>query len=252
MRRLLTIATLLTSALLATAHPASAQAPPRAPRSLLVVRVMDEQGKPLLGARVTVGGVDRAATTTATGEATLEQVPQGLRLVDVRRQGYAPERVASLFTPGDTVRREVRMTPDAVELEELTVTSWGRSVRLRNNGFYDRQRRGFGASMTRDQIQNLHAYHTTDIFRYTRGFKVVTTGPRNLVMSSRGGLNACLPHVYVDGIRMAIRRADDQADALESVPVDNIEAVEAYQGATVPPEFNLNGTACGVLLIWTR
>jgi hypothetical protein len=250
MRRTLTIATLLPLALLATAHAASAQA--RAPRSLLVVRVLDEQGHPLVGARVTVGGVDRGATTGASGEATLDQIPQGLRLVDVRRQGYAFQRVASLFTPGDTVRRELRMTPDAVELEGLTVTSWGRSVRLRNNGFYDRQRRGFGASMTRDQIENLHAFHTTDIFRYTRGFRVVTTGSRNIVVSSRGGLGACLPHVYVDGVRMVMRRADDQADALETVPVDNIEAVEAYQGATVPPEYNLNGTSCGVLLIWTR
>jgi hypothetical protein len=251
MRRLLAIATLLPLAFLATAHSASAQAA-SAPRSRLVVRVMDERGHPLVGARVTVGGVERAATTAASGEAALEQIPEGLRLVDVRREGYAPQRVASLFTPGDTVRREVKMTPDPVELEELTVTSWGRSVRLRNNGFYDRQRRGFGASMTRDQIEHLHAFHTTDIFRYTRGFRVETSGPRDIVVSSRGGIGACLPHVYVDGIRMAMRKATDQADALESVPVDNIEAVEAYQGVTVPPEYNLNGTSCGVLLIWTR
>lgn len=251
MRRLLAIAMLLPLALLATAHPASAQAP-RAPRSLLVVRVMDEQGKPLLGARVTVGGIDRAAITGGSGEAALEQIPEGLRLIEVRREGYAFQRVATLFTPGDTVRREVTMTPDAVELAGLTVTSWGRNVRLRNNGFYDRQRRGFGASMTRDQIEHLHAYHTTDIFRYARGFKVVPSGSRDIVVSSRGGITSCIPQVYVDGIRMAVRRAQDQADALESVPTDNIEAIEAYQGATVPPEFNVNGTACGVLLIWTR
>ncbi|HEV7590546.1 MAG TPA: carboxypeptidase regulatory-like domain-containing protein [Longimicrobium sp.] len=253
MRRHLPIATLFLLALLAIAHPAAAQG--RAPRSLLVVRVVDEQGHPLMGARVTVGGVDRGANTRGSGEATVEGIPRGLRLVDVRRQGYAFQRVAADFVGGDTVRREVRMTPSAVELEGLTVTSWGRNVRLRNNGFYDRQRHGFGSFMTRDQIEQLHAYHATDIFRWMRGFAVIPSGSRDIVVTTRGpgGFGSCLPHVYVDGNRMFVRNAREQADALEAVPTDNIEAVEGYQGAaSIPAEYNMTGSVCGVLLIWTR
>ena len=251
--RLLPFAALLPLALLAAAHSAAAQG--RAPRSLLVVRVVDEQGSPLMGARVTVGGVDRGATTGGSGEAMVEAIPRGLRLVEVRRQGYAPERVAADFTPGDTVRREVKMTPDAVELEGLTVTSWGRSVRLRNNGFYDRQRRGLGSFITRDQIERLPAYHTTDIFRYMRGFAVVPSKARDIVVATRGpgGFGSCLPQVYVDGNRMFVHSEDDQANALETVPPENVEAIEAYQGAaTIPAEYNMTGSVCGVLLIWTR
>jgi hypothetical protein len=254
MRRHLTIATLLPLALLATARSATAQAP-RAPRSLLAVRVLDEQGHPLIGARVTVGGVEREAFTAGSGEATLAAIPPGVRLVEVRRQGYALQRAAAAFAGGDTVHREVRMTPSEVELEGLVVTSWGRNVRLRNNGFYDRQRRGFGSFMTRDQIAQLHAYHATDIFRNMRGFAVIPSGSRDIVVTTRGpgGFGSCLPHVYVDGNRMFVRNAREQADALEAVPTDNIEAVEGYQGpATIPAEYNATGSVCGVLLIWTR
>jgi hypothetical protein len=128
-------------------------------------------------------------------------------------------------------------------------------VRLRNNGFYDRQRRGLGAFMTRDQIAQLNAYHATDIFRWMRGFMVIPSGPSNIVVTTRGpgGFGSCLPQVYLDGNRMFMRGARDQADALEAIPIDNIEAVEAYQGAaSIPAEYNATGSVCGVLLIWTR
>jgi hypothetical protein len=252
MRRNLVIATLLPLSLLA-AHHAAAQG--RAPRSLLVMHVVDEQGNPLVGARVTVGGVEQVAITAAGGEAAVAAVPPGVRLVEVRRQGYALQRAAAEFAGGDTVRREVRMTPSEIELEGLTVTSWGRSVRLRSIGFYDRQRRGIGSFMTRDEIAQLHAYHATDIFRWMRGFAVIPSGSRDIVVTTRGpgGFGSCLPHLYIDGNRMFVSNAREHADALEAVPPENIEAIEGYQGAaTIPAEYNATGSVCGVLLIWTR
>jgi hypothetical protein len=253
MRRLLPVVTLLPLALLAGAHSAAAQGD--APRSLLVVRVVDEQGHPLTRARVSVGGVEQEASTGGSGEATVPGVPPGVRLVEVRRQGYDFQRVAADFTGGGTVRREVVMKPGAVELEGLTVTSWGRSTKLRNNGFYDRQRHGFGSFMTRDRIEQLHAFHATDIFRDMRGFAVVPSGSRDIVVTTRGpgGFGSCLPQVYIDGNKMFVRSERDQADALESIPPENIEAIEGYQGAaSIPAEYNMTGSVCGVLLIWTR
>jgi outer membrane receptor protein involved in Fe transport len=109
--------------------------------------------------------------------------------------------------------------------------------------------------MTRDQIEQLRPYHSTDAFRYLRGFAVVPFGARDIVVTTRGpgGFGGCLPQVYVDGNRMFVRSPEDQADALETVPAENIEAIEAYQGAaSIPPEYNATGSVCGVLLIWTR
>lgn len=248
MRRLLLAATLFPLALCVRPAPAAAQPP----GSLLVVRVLDEQSHPLMGARVTVGGVDREVRSDGAGIARIERVPEGVRLVDVRREGYALQRVASVFTPGDTVRREVVMKPDPIELAELTVTTWGRSTRLIRNGFYDRQRRGLGVYMTRDQIERMRPYHLQQAFRFMRGFSVNTERAHDIVVATRGGIGKCVPHVYIDGNRMIMRRPEDQADALESIPPENVEAIEAYQGpATMPAEYALNGT-CAVILVWTR
>jgi hypothetical protein len=223
-------------------------------RSTLLVKVVDEKGAPISGAYVTVGGVEHGETTGRTGEAKLDAVPQGNRLVDVRRQGYAYRRVAADFVGGDTVRREVAMTPAPIELEGLVVTTWGRNMALIRNGFYDRQRRGFGAFMTRQRLDEIRPLHTSDAFRHMRGFMVLPNGSYDMVVSSRGrAMRRCIPSVYIDGMRMFVRDGRDQSEALNMVSPDDIEAIEAFQGsASIPAEYNTMGSTCAVLLIWTR
>lgn len=226
-----------------------------APRSLLLVKVVDEQNAPIQGAYVTVAGVEHGESTDREGVAKLAAVPQGNRLVEVKRQGYAYRRVAADFMGGDTVRKEVAMTPAPIELEGLVVTTWGRSMSLVRNGFYDRQRRGFGAFMTRQRLDELRPYRTAEAFRYMRGFMVVPRGSADIVVATRGGSlrNACLPSVYIDGMMMFVMSARDQAEAINMVSPDDIEAIEAFQGAaSIPAEYNPTGSACGVVLIWTR
>jgi hypothetical protein len=220
-------------------------------RSVLVVRVLDEQKRPLAGAFVTVGGVEHGGTSDASGQAWVTGIEAGNRLVEVRRTGYGFQRVAADFAGADTVRREVALAPAPVELEGITVTSWGRSMRLRRSGFYDRQRRGLGAFMGREQLDRIRPVHTIDAFRYMRGFLVLPVGPHQVVMGTRGG--GCLPNVYVDGAQMFVRDERDQEQALAMVSPDDVEGIEAYQGpASIPAEYNPLGSVCGVILIWTR
>ena len=238
-------------ALLLLGLPAAAYAQERAPRSVLVLHVRDEQGRPLMDAQVVVGGVRGAGRSNAGGEAFIDDIPAGNRIVEVRRPGYGMVRVAADFAPADTVRREVAMTPQPVELEGVTATSWGRSMRLRRSGFYDRQRQGLGAFLGREQLERMRPVHTVDAFRYVRGYKVLPKGPHQIVVGTRG--DGCLPDIYIDGNKMFVRDVRDQAQALGMVSPDNIEGIEAFQGpATIPVEYNPLGAACGVILIWTR
>jgi Carboxypeptidase regulatory-like domain len=247
------------AALLPLALPAAAQAqraPARAPGSVLLLQVRDEQGRPLSDAQVVVAGVNRSGRSDATGEAFVNQIPEGNRLVELTRPGYGQVRVAADFAGTDTVRREVRMTPQPVELEGVVATSWGRSMRLRRNGFYDRQRRGMGAYMTSDRIELLHPLRTVDIFRYMRGFLVRQTSSGPIVVGTRGngiGNADCMPTVYVDGTAMVSQSKKTQHDAIDMIRPDDLLAVEAYPGpATIPAEYNPLGSACGVILFWTR
>jgi hypothetical protein len=43
------------------------------------------------------------------------------------------------------------------------------------------------------------------------------------------------------------------ADALLTLAVIDVAAMEFYNGPSqVPPEFNRTGSACGVIVIWTK
>ena len=203
-----------------------------------------------------MAGVNKPVRSDAGGEAFVNQIPEGNRLVELTRPGYGQVRLAADFAGTDTVRREVRMTPQPVELEGVVATSWGRSMRLRRNGFYDRQRRGMGAYMTSDRIELLHPLRTVDIFRYMRGFLVRQTSSGPIVVGTRGNgiSNAdCMPTVYIDGTAMVSGSVKTQHDAIDMIRPDDLLAVEAYAGpASIPPEYNPLGSACGVILFWTR
>jgi hypothetical protein len=219
--------------------------------SVLQVHVVDEKGAPLPGAYVTVAGVQYGATTDAAGEARVTRVPRGNRLMIVSHLGYAFDRRPGEFSGRDTVRVQVAMKPAPVELEGITVTTQGRNMELVRNGFYDRQRRGMGAFMTRQRLDDLRPFRTADAFRYMRGFMVRPVGARNVVVGTRRGDN-CVPAVFLDGSEMYVRSYQDQVEVLDMVRPDDIEAIEAYQGPDIPGEYDPRGRYCGVIVIWTR
>lgn len=175
-------------------------------------------------------------------------MPPGRRLISISRIGYAPENAIVEFGREDE-HAEVVLRPQAMEIEGLRVRSSGRSAGLRNAGFYERQRRGYGAFMMREQIERRNAIRALDIFRQVRGFNVAVN-PRGqpFLISTR---NNCSPLIYVDGVLMYTEAG--RADPSDFVHPAEVEAIEAYSGlGTIPAEYNVTGSACGVVLIWTR
>ncbi|HEX5724138.1 MAG TPA: carboxypeptidase regulatory-like domain-containing protein [Longimicrobiaceae bacterium] len=247
------VRSLLALCALSLLAPAAVHAQRQA-RATLEVVVMDQGTRqPVAGATVRVSGVSRPVTTDAEGRARVAGVEAGARLVGVTRVGYAPARSMVEFPAGETVEAEVLLPAQAVELQTLRVTSWGRRTALVRNGFYDRQRTGMGTYFVREQIEAMRPMHLTDVIRRVRGFQVIPK-PRGggYTVVSRRSVNVsgtsmfCYPLVFVDGVRLG-------SDALDFVPWHEVEAVEGYAGpATIPPQYNPTGTACGVLLLWTR
>lgn len=258
--------------------PASSAA---AQRSTLVVHVADEGGHALSGARVAVAGTSATGATNGRGEARISGIEAGTRMIEVTRVGYALARVAADFA-GGTVEKSIAMTSEPVEVEGVTATASGRSVRLRQAGFYERQRRGNGAFMTGDELMAHPPRTLSDAFRRIRGYRldydahtgkyvaVAAHGDSDLggicglpkggarragtLSSSSSGScqQQCLPLVYVDGMQRATGSGADQARMFESIAPADVEAIEAYGAAEVPSEYNATGSACGVILIWMR
>lgn len=248
---------------LSLAPRAEAQERTRTRPAVLRVEVVDDStGQAVPRARVRVSGIARAEETDAAGTVALRGVTPGVHLVQVDRPGYAMRRFRVITQPGDSLDLEVGLVAqqEEVVLETLRVTSWGRRRALIDNGFYERQRQGSRSRfLTRDEVAAMRPNRTTDLFYRIPGFMLTASGRsgRLELQTTRGpsGLRSrkCVADVYMDGIRMGAATERDALGELDAIAPEDIEAIEAYvSAATIPPQFNTTGSACGVVAIWTR
>jgi hypothetical protein len=224
----------------------------------LVLTVVDSATRaPVSGARVGVAGVARPEFTNASGVVRIGPISPGQRIVEVRRVGYALGRVALDFGNRTRLEHEIALTAVPIELEAVTAVAAQQNRALEQSGFYRRERTGLGSFLRTEQIERLRPMRTIDLFRYMRGFQVSVT-PRGepLLVTSRGPVgfgSGCIPHVYVDGMRLAPGPGENAAHMVNVIPPEHLAAVEAFSGpAQIPAQYNATGAACGVVLLWTR
>jgi hypothetical protein len=243
----------LGTAALALASPGAAAAQHGARSADLVVTVVDaETGKPLPDATVRVTEHPSQGRTDAAGKTELRAIRPGTRVLEVSHFGYAMERAVVQFQPAaQPVEAEVELTPQPVELEGMVVTTWGRYTALRNHGFYDRQQRGGGEFFTADDLTRFQPRQMIDLFRHTTSMNVALDPKgRPYINVPRGGFN-CQPLVFLDGI--AVHRDQDGNVTLDMVNPESVAGIEVFAGiGNIPTEYNLTGSACGVILIWTK
>lgn len=236
--------------------------------SALWVGIATAQSAPLVGIVRSAGGLTLedahvqvlsmrlSATTDARGRFRFENLPVGPHDITVRRLGYSPITVRVELTPADSLARSFVLTP-IVELEVVRVET----TRVAIPEFEDRRARGAGHFITRPELDRLPHRRMADVLRRVPGLRL-TTNSRNrdevYAINSRGAITmsganpTCYVQVYLDGA--AVFSGGPQPPYnVNSLRTDDVEAVEYYAGgASIPAEFNRTGSACGVLVIWTR
>jgi len=243
---------LLSFAAVSSPSAAAAQSGPAGVR--VVVREV-ETGQAVPAAQVLVSRVGAVAVSDSTGLAQASVVPAGVRLVRVQRVGYLPESFTVEFRPGETLEAEVDLERAPLELDGLTVTELMPSRSLRNVGFYGRRKTGFGRFVDREEIQRRKDSQLSSLMRSIPGVNVVFC-PRTkcddegyvlLADATNVSINLqCRMKIYLDG--MPVKNED-----IDRMSVRSLEGVEAYpRNAGVPPEFGGTGSACGVILLWSR
>jgi Carboxypeptidase regulatory-like domain/TonB-dependent Receptor Plug Domain len=145
----------------------------------------------------------------------------------------------------------------AVRLDALTVEAAGnaRADRLWYGGFYERMRAGEGGRfVTREEIEMARPQHVADLLRRFPALdvRVGSYGEfgagRRLVVRLRQPLSirsACWSALYLNGMRV-------DSNAIDTLDPDDIEGIEVYTGAAIPPQFNGVDSACGVVAVWLR
>ncbi|MFL5540339.1 MAG: carboxypeptidase regulatory-like domain-containing protein [Longimicrobiaceae bacterium] len=148
-----------------------------------------------------------------------------------------------------TVQVEIRIATGEVTLDPLTVTARTappRSQWLEREGFYDREKTGFGVFLTQYELSQRMAVRPTDFFRGIAGVQVSTNGMRNRVIMTRSGSN-CAPRVLLDGGPVA----DSDLDSF--VQQQDVAAIEIYRGPSeIAGRWMGQSSSCGLIVIWTK
>jgi hypothetical protein len=240
-------------------------------RAAMDIRIFDASTKsPIEGARVAVTGTQQSAVSDSTGRVRVGGLAAGVHFVEASRIGYQTERFAAQFTAGDTLMAEVDLIAAPVALQGITAESERRGA-LHGTGFFERRDAGHGVFLTAADISKMSLERAVDIFRRVSGVRVVrySEGPGKLtydrVASRRGsislgnarqkgavtpggGAGECFMDVYLDGTH----RTDSGNSALD-FPPERIQAIEVFRGPSeIPVQYNSTGSACGVILVWTR
>lgn len=201
-----------------------------------------EAGTPVRDVVVTLG--DSAYQVTgATGRFEFSSVFPGEYQVSVQRIGYRSVEDSLRVAPGANVRLDIRLVPQAVELEPVVVKARTDLGKMR--GFFQRRRAGMGSYATREDIEDRNPAYVTDVLRQMRGLWVT---PRrrdgsgyDVVM--RGD---CRPTLFVDGMRISssVLGIDELLTPLD------VQGIEVYRGPETPSQYSYN--SCGAILVWTR
>lgn len=206
-------------------------------------RVTNQAGLPLAGAEVSVGRFAATVRSDNRGQFRLWALPPQTPIaITVRHVGYHSLTTTVTLTRGETREVDLQLAALPVPLDTMVTEAQAVRENLRRAGFYNRQRLGFGQFMTRDAIERLRAIDVWDVLERMPFVEVHRTPVPQLLVQVPGGI--CRPTIYLDGMRVA---------DLESIPTEVIDGIELYRrGTEMPVEFGAQGTACGVLLLWTR
>jgi hypothetical protein len=203
--------------------------------------IVDTTGVAIVGAQVFVNRVGPRSTSDARGRFRLVSLAAGELMIVVRHLGYHSATVKLTLARGETREIAVRLAPLPVPLDTIVSEAQATSENLRRNGFYARQRAGFGYFLTRDEIERMRAIDLNDLLRRLPFLQVSERLGRTRVTTQNG---TCRPVLYLD--RMPV-------PDLDVIPVEIVDGVEWYHhAADVPVEFVRPRATCAALIIWTR
>ena len=180
----------------------------------------------------------------------------GMFMLVTRALGYRTKREG----PFDLEEEDMRivrfnLAPRAIQIAGLIVETDPMHAWLARNGFYERMEEGRGYFLTPEHIANSDAFFTQDLFKAglegrTRVDRMVA--PWDASVSMRGVMGRyCTPRVYVNGVYQYLSPGEGFS-LDDAVPMDEVTAVEVYQGFNERPPLRYRSTdQCGVILFWT-
>ncbi len=206
------------------------------------------------GATVRIIGADASALTDSNGRFRILRVPIGPQEAMINHIAYGEPRFFVTVSSTSSTHLVVRLDPQVIALEPISVEVTARRQWLERNGFYDRVDSHLGQFVTPREIDLQPFRSVAEVLRTVPAVNLrQVCKPHCSVLIEMAGntMPGCIPTFYLDG-----RRVSQLADPDGTVDLDmlayggNIAAVEVYRGISeTPPEFF---GRCGSIVIWTR
>jgi hypothetical protein len=236
------------------------------PGTLVVAHVMDiRDGSLISAAEVMILGAEFRGRTDSLGRVAIAAVPAGEYSVEARRLGYKPAVTHVIVSGADSLEVVLALSPISQALPGMKVTETAATIHLRE--FEERVRNHIGGFFITDSVIRRAEADGIEVLLKGRvpGIRPVTRPDgKVLVFSTRGqtslqtslksgGPPPCQVEVFLDGVRLL-----DGDAAL--VPLIGLAGIEYYPPSYAPPQYRISapvgsgngGSACGVLLLWTR
>jgi hypothetical protein len=248
------------------------------------VRITDAAtGLPIGGAQVGFPELALFSLANDAGIAQIVGIPPGSRTLEVTMLGYGKASTAMILEAHAVATGNIALTSDPIEIEGLTVTTSAEIERLRDAGFYNRERMGQGYQLGPLEIASTIALVPSDYFARIPSVEVVqgdaTIGRKEVVSrrscvtlsslgiatppepartgsfggAGRGSASGFKPGagpnamaIYLDGV--------PYFDELDLLPAEMIQAAEIYVGNQVPVQYSNHPerAVCGVILLWSK
>ncbi len=215
-------------------------------------KVMALNDRPIAAAQIMLMGGTRSATTNERGEFHVADISPGTQGLRVIALGFYPQMLRVEPTSGET-HVTIRMENAAIVLDSMRVIAKRTNTRLRYTGreFEKRASQSAGTFVSEEQIAEMHAVVTTDIFRRVPGVKLATprgAGTEMLVSTHgtatiAGAPTICPMDIYLDGMRV-------NTEDVRSVSPNNLRGIEVHSVATAPVGYKVGN--CGAVFFWTK
>jgi hypothetical protein len=195
--------------------------------------------------------------TDAMGAFVLQAPRPGRYFLLAEAAGYEASETdyVAVGAEGKSVSFMIGRAPVQLEALRVDAAANSREDRLWYGGFYQRknERGTSGRFFEREQIDREQPQSIADLLRRVPSLDVRTGGHgefagRRLLVRPRAALSirtACWSTFFLNGMRVEV-------EAVEALNPSEIEGIEVYANGGVPAQFNVVGSACGVIAIWLR
>lgn len=224
--------------------------------------VRDTAGRPLLGAQVMTA--EATTITDADGRFELRDLRADTLHLLIRRIGHQPAAITLAPDRGVVVEFAATLVPNVVELGTIIVEGRTMDRRLWNEGFYDREKLGFGTFFDAGDLGRYASLESA--LRMAPSVHMTRAPDGRVAALGQTPFGHCALTVYVDGT--LVRWAHEIG--LETlVPQGEVLALEVYARASqVPAKYRIVGgmpgsattqgigiagpVECGAIAIWTK